>query len=146
MRTASPQAMPFGLSLSTGGLITGTPSSSGSASVQLRVTDSSSGPGQYFELETLTINVVSAPSVSIAVSPASVSEDGATNLTYTVTRSANLSSPTTVNITTGGTATAGVDYTGNVASVTIPAGSTTASITSTKIGSTHSRWMRSPSS
>ncbi|HRE35666.1 MAG TPA: putative Ig domain-containing protein, partial [Sphingopyxis terrae] len=42
--------MPFGLSLSTGGLITGTPSSSGSASVQLRVTDSSSGPGQYFEL------------------------------------------------------------------------------------------------
>ena len=75
--------MPFGLSLSTGGLITGTPSSSGSASVQLRVTDSSSGPGQYFELETLTINVVSAPSVSIAVSPASVSEDGATNLTYT---------------------------------------------------------------
>ncbi|ENY80937.1 hemagglutinin-like protein [Sphingopyxis sp. MC1] len=121
--------MPFGLSLSTGGLITGTPASSGSASVQLRVTDSSSGPGQYFELETLTINVVSAPSVSIAVSPASVSEDGATNLTYTVTRSANLSSPTTVNITTGGTAAAGVDYTGNVASVTIPAGSTTASIT-----------------
>lgn len=66
--------------------------------------------------------------MSIAVSPASVSEDGATNLTYTVTRSLNLSSPTVVNITTTGTATAGTDYTGSVATVTIPAGATTAAI------------------
>ncbi|MCP5479763.1 MAG: putative Ig domain-containing protein, partial [Rhodanobacteraceae bacterium] len=69
------------------------------------------------------------PSVTIGVSPASVSEDGATNLVYTVTRSLNLPSSTTVNIATSGTATAGVDYTGNVASVTIPANATTATVT-----------------
>ena len=68
------------------------------------------------------------PSVSIAVSPASVSEDGATNLTYTVTRSINLASETVVNITTTGTSTSGTDYTGNVATVTIAAGATTATI------------------
>ncbi|MFC0588208.1 putative Ig domain-containing protein [Novosphingobium aquiterrae] len=121
--------MPFGLSLSTGGLITGTPTTTGSATVQLRVTDASTGPGQYFELENLTINVISAPTASIAVSPATVSEDGASNLTYTVSLSSAVASPTTVNITTAGTATAGTDYSGNVTSVTIPAGSTSATIT-----------------
>ena len=65
----------------------------------------------------------------VEVAPASVSEDGATNLTYTVTRSLNLSSPTVVNITTSGTATSGSDYTGGVATVTVPAGATTATIT-----------------
>jgi len=70
-----------------------------------------------------------SPSVSIAVAPASVTEDGAGNLVFTVTRSLNLASSTAVNITTGGTATAGVDYTGNVATVTIPAGATTATVT-----------------
>ncbi|MEZ5468309.1 MAG: Calx-beta domain-containing protein [Lysobacterales bacterium] len=74
-----------------------------------------------------TVNAPS-PSVSISVSPAAVSEDGASNLTYTVTRSLNLASPTVVNITTGGTATSGVDYTGGVATVTILAGATTATI------------------
>ena len=37
--------------------------------------------------------------------------------------------PTVVNISTSGTATAGADYTGNVATVTIPADATTATIT-----------------
>ncbi len=121
--------MPFGLSLSSGGLITGTPSGTGTATIQLRVTDASTGPGQYFELETLTINVIAAPTVSIVVSPASVSEDGATNLVYTVTRSAASASPLTVNLTTSGTATSGTDYSGGVASVTIPANATTATVT-----------------
>ncbi|WP_439569863.1 putative Ig domain-containing protein [Sphingopyxis sp.] len=121
--------MPFGLSLSSSGLITGTPSGTGTATIQLRVTDASTGPGQYFEAENLTINVINAPTVSIAVAPASVSEDGATNLVYTVTRSAASASPLTVNLTTSGTATAGTDYTGGVASVTIAANATTATVT-----------------
>ena len=74
-------------------------------------------------------SAVAVPDVSIAVSPASVSEDGATNLTYTVTRSLNISSPTTVNIATTGTATSGSDYVGGVATVVIPANATTATIT-----------------
>ena len=118
-----------GLTMSVAGVISGTPTTAGSTTQTIRVTDASTGPGQHFEVETLTVNVVAAPTVSIAVSPASVSEDGATNLTYTVTRSTALATPTTVNITTAGTATSGSDYTGGVATVIIPANATTATIT-----------------
>lgn len=122
-------SIPAGISISSSGLVSGTTAAApGNYPVSLRVTDASTGPGVYFELENFTLTVSPPPSVSIAVSPASVSEDGATNLTYTVTRSLNLSSPTVVNITTSGTATSGVDYTGGVANVTIPAGATTATI------------------
>jgi uncharacterized protein YhjY with autotransporter beta-barrel domain len=120
---------PPGINISAAGVISGTTAAApGNYPVTLRVTDSSTGPGSYFELEPYTLTVAAAPSVSIAVAPASVSEDGATNLTYTVTRSANLSSPTVVNITTSGTATSGVDFTGAVTTATIPAGATTATI------------------
>lgn len=118
-------SLPAGITVSSGGVVSGTTSAApGNYPVTIRVTDSSTGPGSYFEVENYTLTVSPPPSVSIAVSPASVSEDGATNLTYTVTRSLNLSSPTVVNITTTGTATAGTDYTGSVATVTIPAGAT----------------------
>ncbi|MBX3712347.1 MAG: putative Ig domain-containing protein [Lysobacter sp.] len=120
---------PAGISISSAGVVSGTTAAApGNYPVTLRVTDASTGPGVYFELENYTLTVSPPPSVSIAVSPASVSEDGATNLTFTVTRSLNLTSPTVVNITTSGTATSGVDYTGGVATVTIPAGATTATI------------------
>jgi uncharacterized repeat protein (TIGR01451 family) len=123
-------SFPAGISISSAGVISGTTAAAtGAYPVTLRVTDSSTGPGTYFELESFTLNVSPPPSVSIAVSPASVSEDGATNLVYTVTRSLNLASATVVNITTSGTATSGVDYTGGVATVSIPGGATTATIT-----------------
>ncbi len=123
-------SFPAGISISSAGVVSGTTNAApGSYPVTLRVTDASTGPGQYFELEPYTLTVSAPPSVTIAVSPASVSEDGATNLTYTVTRSLNLSSPTVVNIAAAGTATSGTDYTGGVATVTIPAGATTATIT-----------------
>lgn len=123
-------ALPPGLSLSLAGVVSGTPTSSGTFNTTIRVGDSSTGPGQILQLRPITINVLaSPPTVSIAVSPASVSEDGATNLVYTVTRSVSLATSTVVNLTTGGTATAGTDYTGNVATVTIPAGATTATVT-----------------
>lgn len=124
-------SFPAGVTISSAGVISGTTAAAtGSYPVTLRVTDASTPSGApYFELESFTLTVSLPPSVTIAVSPASVSEDGATNLAYTVTRSLNLSSPTVVNITTGGTATSGVDYTGGVATVTIPSGATTATIT-----------------
>jgi uncharacterized protein YhjY with autotransporter beta-barrel domain len=123
-------AFPAGISISSGGVVSGTTSAApGNYPVTLRVTDASTGPGVYFELEPYTLTVSPPPSVSIAVAPASVSEDGATNLVYTVTRSLNLTSPTVVNITTSGTAAPGVDYTGGVSTVTIPAGATTGTIT-----------------
>ncbi|MFZ2755066.1 MAG: Calx-beta domain-containing protein, partial [Lysobacteraceae bacterium] len=121
---------PAGITISSAGIVSGTTADApGNYPVTLRVTDASTGPGSYFELEPFTLTISPPPSVSIAVAPASVSEDGATNLTYTVTRSLNLSSPTLVNITTSGTATSGVDYGGGVATVSIPSGATTATIT-----------------
>jgi outer membrane autotransporter protein len=121
---------PAGISVSTACVVSGTTAAApGNYPVTIRVTDSSTGVGTHFEVENFNLTVSPPPSVSIAVSPASVSEDGATNLTYTVTRSLNLSSPTTVNITTGGTATSGGDYAGGVATVVIPANATTATIT-----------------
>ncbi len=121
---------PAGITVSSAGVVSGTTAAApGDYPVTIRVTDASTGPGSYFEVEPFTLTVSSPPTVSIAVAPASVTEDGATNLIYTVTRSLNLSSATTVNISTSGTATAGVDYTGGVATVVIPAGATTATIT-----------------
>lgn len=119
---------PTGISISGAGVISGnTAALPGSFPVTLKVTDSSTGPGSYFEVENFTLTLI-APTVSIAVSP-DVNEDGATNLVYTITRDLNLPVATVVNITTAGTATSGADYTGDVATVSIPAGATTATIT-----------------
>ncbi len=123
-------SFPAGITLSSTGVISGTTSAAtGNYAVTLRVTDASTGPGIYAELEPFTLTVVAPPTVTIAVAPASVAEDGATNLVYTVTRSAASASPLTINLTTSGTATAGSDYSGNVASVIIPANATTATVT-----------------
>jgi len=78
--------------------------------------------------------------VSVAVSPASVAEDGATNLVYTFTRNGVTGSALVVNFTVGGTATFGAspnDYTQTGATtfttttgtVTFAPGSSTAQVT-----------------
>ncbi|WP_462162156.1 Calx-beta domain-containing protein, partial [Microcystis aeruginosa] len=69
------------------------------------------------------------PSITLAVSPSSVTEDGTTNLVYTFTRSGSTTNPLTVNYTVGGTATNGTDYTSIPTSVTFAAGSSTATVT-----------------
>ena len=78
--------------------------------------------------------------VSIAVSPASVAEDGATNLVYTFTRVGVTTSSLTVNFSVGGTASFGVSpndytqtgattFTSSSGTVTFGAGSSTATVT-----------------
>ncbi|MBL7794274.1 MAG: hypothetical protein JNK77_18225, partial [Saprospiraceae bacterium] len=70
-----------------------------------------------------------APEVTISVSPASVMEDGPTNLTYTIARTGNAECDLSVSFTVGGTATSGTDYPAIAASpITIPAGSATTTI------------------
>ncbi|NCQ79423.1 MAG: hypothetical protein GPI99_15230 [Microcystis aeruginosa W13-15] len=64
-----------------------------------------------------------AQTVTLAVSPSSVTEDGTTNLVYTFTRSGVTTNPLTVNYTVGGTATNGTDYTSIPTSVTFAANS-----------------------
>ncbi len=73
------------------------------------------------------------PRVSLAVSPASVSEDGTANLIYTFTRSGPTTSALTVGYTVSGTAILGTDYTGIATSgssktVAFAAGSSTATV------------------
>ena len=51
------------------------------------------------------------PLITFNVSPASVTEDGTTNLVYTFTRTGNITNALTVNFGVGGTATLGNDYT-----------------------------------
>ena len=83
-------------------------------------------PGNNSATDTDTITT---PVVSIGVSPAAVLEDGAANLVYTVSISPTVTVATTVNIGTTGTATSGIDYSGAVATVVIPANTPSATIT-----------------
>ncbi|MFM6438215.1 MAG: calcium-binding protein, partial [Microcystis panniformis] len=53
------------------------------------------------------------PIISLAVSPASVTEDGTSNLVYTFTRTGNTANPLTVSFNVGGTATFNNDYAQN---------------------------------
>ena len=52
------------------------------------------------------------PVITLAVSPASVTEDGSANLVYTFSRTGATTSALAVNYTVAGTATLGSDYTG----------------------------------
>ncbi|PPU76661.1 putative Ig domain-containing protein [Xanthomonas cucurbitae] len=69
------------------------------------------------------------PVASIAVSPASVAENGGNNLLYTVTLSQAPTSPVSIGFVTGGSATSGTDYTAVNSSLVIAAGQTTGTIT-----------------
>ncbi|WP_228019685.1 bluetail domain-containing putative surface protein [Sphaerospermopsis sp. LEGE 08334] len=74
------------------------------------------------------------PTITLAVAPATVTEDGTSNLIYTFTRTGVTSNALTVNYTVGGTATLGTDYTGiatagTTKTVTFAAGSSTATVT-----------------
>ena len=79
----------------------------------------------------------SVPDVTVAVSPASVLEDGPDNLVYTFTRENPTTTALTVNFTVGGTASSSTDYVltgattfdGTNGTLTIPIGSSTATLT-----------------
>jgi Ca2+-binding RTX toxin-like protein len=98
--------------------------------------------GTGYALDLITSAVVNIadndlPSISLAVSPASVVEDGPSNLVYTFTRTGSTANALTVNYTVGGNATFNTDYTQTGASsftattgnITFAAGSSTATLT-----------------
>jgi hypothetical protein len=68
-------------------------------------------------------------SVTLAVSPSSVTEDGTSNLIYIFIRTGDTTNPLTVNYSIGGTATNGTDYTLLPTSVTFEANSAIATVT-----------------
>lgn len=116
--------LPAGLVLSPDGRISGrTQALPGSHALVLRVTDSSTGTGSHFQRLPFTLTVGSLPSVSIAIETAAVAEDEDERLSFRLTRSQALATPTVVNFSTTGTA-----QTRSHASVTIPAGATSAQV------------------
>jgi probable HAF family extracellular repeat protein len=68
------------------------------------------GEDRAFLLTPASFTPSCSPSVTVTVSPASVSEDGATNLTYTFTRAPVTNSPLTVNFVTTGSTADSSDY------------------------------------
>jgi hypothetical protein len=70
----------------------------------------------------------SLPAISVAATTANAAEGTASGV-FTFTRTGSTNSALTVNFTASGTATAGSDYTSLGASVTIPAGVTTKTLT-----------------
>ena len=72
-------------------------------------------------------------SITLAINPASVSEDGTANLVYTFTRTGVTTNALTVNYTVGGTATFSTDYTQTgAASFTSTTGTVTFAANATK--------------
>ncbi len=75
------------------------------------------------------VEFVTAPTVTVAVSPASTAEDGSGNLVFTFTRDVSTGS-LTVNFSLTGSATSGTDYsTSATGSVTFADGASTATVT-----------------
>ncbi|MFM6252204.1 MAG: hypothetical protein ACKPEQ_24180, partial [Dolichospermum sp.] len=78
---------------------------------------------------TITNDDVTLPTITLAVSPTSVSEDGTTNLIYTFTRTGATTNTLTVNYGITGTANS-TDYTGATPgtgkTITFAAGESTA--------------------
>jgi len=72
---------------------------------------------------------VALPTVSLAVSPSSVTEDGTSNLIYTFTRTAPITNTLVVNYIISGSATNGTDYATIPATITFAAGVSTATVT-----------------
>ncbi|WP_304412242.1 ELWxxDGT repeat protein, partial [Microcystis sp. T1-4] len=89
-------------------------------------------------LKIIDVSEFTSPqTVTLSISPSSVSEDGTANMAYTFTRSGVTTDALTVNYTVGGTATFSTDYTQSGAAtftittgtVTFAANSTTAKVT-----------------
>ena len=77
-----------------------------------------------------TVNITDNDTATVSVAGTlNGSETGPASATFTVTQSATSSTDTVVAFTLGGTATEGSDYTAITHSVTIPANTTTATIT-----------------
>ena len=73
------------------------------------------------------------PAVTIVATDASASEAGPATGTFTITRTGSTASPLLVNLSVGGTATAGADYATITSPVTIAAGSATKTVTVTPV-------------
>ena len=119
--------LPNGVTLSSAGLLSGTPTQSGTFTFTITATNGTAPDAtQSF---TLTVNAAANPTVNLSISPTTGSETAQTLFTATATASAAQATDQTVNFAlTGGTATA-ADFTTIAGTITIPANSTTGTTT-----------------
>ncbi len=85
--------------------------------------------GGYGDVFITKYQDVPAVTITLAVAPASVTENGTPNLVYTFTRTGSTTNTLTVNYAITGTATNGTDYVTIGTSVTFAANSATATVT-----------------
>jgi len=110
--------------------LTVTPTAPGSSLITLTAADPASG-----KTATTTFTVTALPGLSIGNAAVSVGASGSTSASFTVTlTNASSNAITVAYATTGGTATAGTDYTAANGTLSIPAGSTSGTITVTVLG------------
>lgn len=108
-------ALPTGLSLSSGGVLSGTPTVAGSFTFSIKATDSSTGTGAPFSKSMSYTVTIGAPTISIT--PAAL-PDATAGTAYSQALAASGGSPAYTFAITGGTAPAGVTITGNTISGT----------------------------
>lgn len=121
-------ALPNGVTLSSSGLLSGTPTQSGTFTFTITATNGTAPDAtQSF---TLTVNAApTTPTVNLSIAPATGTEAGTTLFTATATASATSTTDQTVSFTlTSGTAET-ADFTAIPATITIAAGSTTGTAT-----------------
>ena len=115
-----------------------TPSLASTTSYWVKITSTLSGYAVSAKSQTavITVNTPVLPDVTLAVAPSSVTEDGASNLAYTFTRTGATTAALTANFSVGGTAalddyaqTGAASFTATTGTVTIPIGSSTATVT-----------------
>ncbi|BCU13925.1 SBBP repeat-containing protein [Microcystis aeruginosa] len=95
----------------------------------LNFTGSNLWYSETWGIDNISVRVLDVPTITLAVSPASVTEDGTSNLIYTFTRTGSTTNPLTVNFSVGGTATNGTDYASIPTGITFAAGLSTATVT-----------------
>jgi hypothetical protein len=110
---------------------TATFSAIGTYTLMLRATDGIHEKA----FDAVMINVTSStlPTVTITASDASAGEAASNTGTYTITRTGSISAALTISVATSGSAVSGSDYTALPASVTIPAGSASTTLTLTPV-------------
>ena len=97
--------------------------------------DAQNNGGDAFITQLPVNNII--PTITLAVLPGSILEDGTTNLVYTFTRTGDTTNALTVNYNVGGTATFDTDYTqlgaasyaATTGAISFAAGATTATLT-----------------
>jgi subtilisin len=105
----------------------------GESTTRLIVDSTDADESPYPDGVYIVVHKAALPAVTIAASDAAASEAGATSGSFTITRSGSTDAPLTVGYFLGGTATAGTDYASLSDTLTIPAGSSSATLVVTPI-------------